>query len=103
MNRTPRFFRTAATAIAAAMSCLVVVADTGSPPPPSLSVESLVTVSRSQSRTFFGQVLPAYQSWLAAGERANTYPAFLLFVSAYPCSPVDRLAFTQLYLEIFPP
>ncbi|MCX5650600.1 MAG: hypothetical protein NTU45_04315 [Planctomycetota bacterium] len=102
MNRTNRFSRALASAITAALTCLV-VADTGSPPPPSLSVASLVTVSRVQSRTFFGQVLPSYQAWLSAGARPNTYPAFMLFVSAYPCSPADRVAYAYLYLEAFPP
>ena len=102
MNRTNRFSRALASAITAALTCLV-VADTGSPPPPSLSVASLVTVSRVQTRTFFGQVLPSYQAWLSAGARPNTYPAFMLFVSAYPCSPTDRMAYAYLYLEVFPP
>ena len=102
MNRTNRFSRALASAITAALTCLV-VADTGSPPPPSLSVASLVTVSRVQTRTFFGQVLPSYQAWLSAGARPNTYLAFMLFVSAYPCSPTDRMAYAYLYLEVFPP
>jgi hypothetical protein len=75
----------------------------GTPPPPSLSVASLVTVSRVQTRTFFGQVLPSYQAWLSGGARPNTYPAFMLFVSSYPCSPTDRMAYAYLYLEVFPP
>lgn len=102
MNRTISFSRAFAVSIAAALGCLT-VADTGSPPPPSLSESSLVTVSRGQTRVFFGQVLPAYQAWLSAGSRSNTYPAFLLFVALYPCSSADRAAYIHLYLEFFPP
>lgn len=102
MNRASRISRALAASIAAAACCFV-LADTGSPPPPSLSEASLVTVSRAQSRAFFSQVLPAYQAWLAAGSRSNTYPAFLLFVGTYPCSQLDRAAYVHLYREVFLP
>ena len=102
MNRSNRLVRTIAVSFVAALGCLV-EADTGSPPPPSISEARLVPVSRAQTRLFYGQVLPAYQAWLIAGSRSNTYPAFLLFVAVYPCSQTDRAAFVQLYLEAFPP
>lgn len=102
MNRFHRFARALAAAVTAAVGCLV-VADTGSPPPPSLSEAPFVPVSRMQRRAFQGIVFPTYQAWLTASARTNTYPAFLLFLSTYPCSAADRVVYAHLYLEICPP
>ena len=98
MNRTIRISRAIAVSVVATIGCLV-LADTGSPPPPSLSESSLISVTRAQTRAYRGAVLPTYHAWLAAGSRTNTYPAFLLFLATYPCTQVDRLAYIHLYLE----